>query len=216
MESLTKAIHWIISRDWGTASDVVGAIANTIMAIAALWGVKTANNWISSKANKAADDVFDELHSLYGKYLKVFNMAVTGYDAVCRMYGVHDKLKPAPFSAYEELKLVEERSSRCYELLSAFKDTIRRSLAVKTKYKDGGGHIDFVKILPAHDEFFSQTIKFFKATRIIIAQQNSDLNKEEFQKYQMLFKEYEKIYDSVSKLSHNLKMMEISDIFEVR
>ena len=80
MDLVSKAIDLITSWDWGTASDIVGAIANTIMAIAALWGVKTANNWISSKANKAADDVFDELHSLYGNYLKVFNIDLLPVD----------------------------------------------------------------------------------------------------------------------------------------
>ncbi|QGY29372.1 hypothetical protein [Pantoea cypripedii] len=212
---ISKIWDWLSSFQWGSASDVVGAIANTIMAVAALWGVKTANNWISSKANKAADDVFDELHALSGKYLKVYNMALSGYETVCRMYGLHDKLNPTKFLVYEEDKAVTEKSAISYELLSSFKDSIRRSLAVKTKYYDGAGHIDFFKLIIEHDEFFKQTVDFFRKTREIILQQHSTLDKHVFESYEELFKNYSKAYDAASKSSHDIKSLKISEIFEI-
>ncbi|HGL4549605.1 TPA: hypothetical protein ACKE7U_003723 [Klebsiella aerogenes] len=209
-------LHLIQNWDWGNASDVVGAAANVTMAIAAVWGVKTAKGWVESKSYKAAEDVFDELHSLYGKYNKVYNHVLYGYETVCRMYGLHKELNPRTFSPYEEIEKITVSFNGCYELLSSLKDRIRRSLAVNAKYQGGSGHIDFVKLLIEHDNFFSESLSFMRLTRKIIIQQYEKLDKEVFKDYLAKFEEYDQLFDDILIKSQDIKSLKISDIFETK
>ncbi|EMJ5249630.1 hypothetical protein RFG81_002593 [Klebsiella aerogenes] len=213
---LSEFLQWVHTWEWGNASDVIGAVANVTMAIAAVWGVKTAKSWVESKAHKAADDVFDELHSLYSKYYKVYNLVQSGYETVCRMYGLHKELNPKAFSPYDEMEKVTANSIECYELLSSLKDRIRRSFAVKTKYQGGSGHIDFVKLLLEHDVFFRESLNFLKLTRKVIAQQHEKLDQETLEDYQIKFDVFDHLSDEILKKSQDIKTLKISDIFEIK
>ncbi|QPT13740.1 hypothetical protein I6G37_01540 [Serratia rubidaea] len=144
---------WLNSLEWGSVSDILGAIANMTMALAAVWGAKTASGWLDNKKNDSAERVFNEIHELDEKYTRVYNKTRNGYEAVQRMYGLHENPTPKVFNVYKELELARECHTYCSSEMNAFKNKLRHSVAIKTKYKHGGGPLKFAELLGYHNHY---------------------------------------------------------------
>lgn len=216
LELINNSYIWLKSYDWGTASDVLGAIANIIMAFAAIWGARTASSWLDNKTNDAAERVFNEIHDLYAKYNKVYNKTRDSYEAVQVMYGVSKHLNPEGFSVYKELQLARGCYIYCSSEMDLFTNKLRHSMAIKTKYKGGGGPLEFAKLLGCHNLYREKLLMVNKFITNTIKEQNESKSISELQRLEDLWGELDEIYERALQVSHDIKSISFDDIFKVK